>query len=294
MSIARVNTDYLTGAADAIRRKTGAQEAIPLPQFESEIDNLPSGGTLISKTITENGTYKAEDDNADGYSEVTVAVPREITKLVNGTITEYVDDEVTEIRESAFKNCTSLQKCLIPNVTEIKNTSFYGCASLTDFDFSNVQIMGDHLFYGVPLKKGEPMRFPKLETVGDGCFRNMRYTETPLRMAIYPKLTSITGYSFAGSTFHVTIALLIFKQPVFLTSYGAEMFSIRNNANILRSKIYVPQALLNHFQTATNWAAGYASYPNAIKTIEDNLDYLISLGFTREELLRVDYEEATS
>lgn len=31
--------------------------------------------TLIAKHITENGTYAAEDDNADGYSEVTVAVP---------------------------------------------------------------------------------------------------------------------------------------------------------------------------------------------------------------------------
>ncbi len=30
---------------------------------------------LVSKQITENGTYTAADDNADGYSEVTVAVP---------------------------------------------------------------------------------------------------------------------------------------------------------------------------------------------------------------------------
>ena len=37
-----------------------------------------SGGgdaTLITKTITANGTYSAEDDDADGYSEVTVNVP---------------------------------------------------------------------------------------------------------------------------------------------------------------------------------------------------------------------------
>ena len=35
-----------------------------------------SGGsaTLVTKTITENGTYDAEDDSADGYSEVTVNV----------------------------------------------------------------------------------------------------------------------------------------------------------------------------------------------------------------------------
>ena len=31
--------------------------------------------TLITKTITENGTYTASDDNADGYSQVTVNVP---------------------------------------------------------------------------------------------------------------------------------------------------------------------------------------------------------------------------
>lgn len=31
--------------------------------------------TLITKTITSNGTYNASSDNADGYSQVTVAVP---------------------------------------------------------------------------------------------------------------------------------------------------------------------------------------------------------------------------
>ena len=31
--------------------------------------------TLIPKQIAENGTYTAADDNADGYSEVTVNVP---------------------------------------------------------------------------------------------------------------------------------------------------------------------------------------------------------------------------
>lgn len=33
-----------------------------------------AGAVLITKTITENGTYDAEDDNADGYSSVTVNV----------------------------------------------------------------------------------------------------------------------------------------------------------------------------------------------------------------------------
>ena len=35
----------------------------------------PPTPTLITKQIAENGTYTAADDNADGYSEVTVNVP---------------------------------------------------------------------------------------------------------------------------------------------------------------------------------------------------------------------------
>ena len=32
------------------------------------------GSTLITKNITQNGTYNASDDNADGYSSVTVDI----------------------------------------------------------------------------------------------------------------------------------------------------------------------------------------------------------------------------
>lgn len=35
-----------------------------------------SSSVLIPKTINENGTFSASDDDADGYSEVTVNVPR--------------------------------------------------------------------------------------------------------------------------------------------------------------------------------------------------------------------------
>ena len=31
---------------------------------------------LVTKTIIENGVYNASDDNADGYSSVTVNVPK--------------------------------------------------------------------------------------------------------------------------------------------------------------------------------------------------------------------------
>lgn len=42
--------------------------------------------TLISKTITENGTYSAKDDGADGYDEVTVNVSGDGTIIVDDLI----------------------------------------------------------------------------------------------------------------------------------------------------------------------------------------------------------------
>ena len=44
-----------------------------------------SGATLVTKTITTNGTYDAEDDSADGFSSVTVSVPS--ASLTTKTIT---------------------------------------------------------------------------------------------------------------------------------------------------------------------------------------------------------------
>ena len=54
------NTMWGDGDLSVIYRSSGTQTLIP--------------PTLISKTITANGTYSAEDDNADGYDTVTVNV----------------------------------------------------------------------------------------------------------------------------------------------------------------------------------------------------------------------------
>lgn len=57
--------------------------------------------TLITKSITANGTYNAEDDSADGYSSVTVnvsgSVPTASFDFVNTSFTQgwYTDGTMT-------------------------------------------------------------------------------------------------------------------------------------------------------------------------------------------------------
>ena len=93
----RVDGTDLTSVADAIRTKGGTSASLSFPDgFVSAVQNIPTGGgsTLITKSITENGTYDASDDNADGYSEVTVSVPTG-SLLVRGTFTPSSSDKGT-------------------------------------------------------------------------------------------------------------------------------------------------------------------------------------------------------
>lgn len=69
-----VTEQYLEDIGDALREKLGTEDTYLPSQMASAISQIHGESTLITKTITENGTYNAEDDDADGYSSVTVNV----------------------------------------------------------------------------------------------------------------------------------------------------------------------------------------------------------------------------
>lgn len=230
---------------------------------------------LIDKEIAENGTYTAADDNADGYDEVTVAVPREITKLVDGTITEYVDDEVTAVRQGAFSQCTNLTRISLAEATEIGKGSFGYCGTIVQISFPKVLTMGDIAFQFTPLihPVGEPFVFPNVSSIKHECFG--RYSRVPPHDVgfYFPKLISM-----GIDAWRERYAKVILKQQCELVGYEKTSFT--------HTTYYVPQRYSKWYTTATNWSAGYAAYPNSIQTIEDNIDYLIGLGYDRSELLK--------
>lgn len=87
MSISDQITRIKNNIAAAYTACNGKGATMPLTENSANladtVASIPSGGTptLITKQITENGVYKAEDDNADGYSEVDVNV--DIKSFVN-------------------------------------------------------------------------------------------------------------------------------------------------------------------------------------------------------------------
>lgn len=73
----KVTDTEMISVANAIRTKGGTSAQLEWPsEFISAIQAIPSGGgsILVEKNITQNGTYNASSDNADGYSKVVVNV----------------------------------------------------------------------------------------------------------------------------------------------------------------------------------------------------------------------------
>ena len=74
--------DWNSNPGPAVYARDNSQHSIKIEHLEL----LTTGTTLVPKTVTANGTYDPEDDNADGYSEVTVNVPSSgASNVVTGT-----------------------------------------------------------------------------------------------------------------------------------------------------------------------------------------------------------------
>lgn len=148
----------LTSVANAIRTKGGTSAQLAFPNgFVSAIGDIPTGGTLITKTITENGTYSAEDDDADGYSEVTVNVSGgggisiddiATNTAPSGAIT--LGSGVTTIKNYAFtgKPITSITG---QNVTDVKQNALQN-TSIATIDDTNFPSLGVSSQYSILLR----------------------------------------------------------------------------------------------------------------------------------------------
>lgn len=132
--------------------------------------------------------------------------------IVNRTITEFMDDTLTEVGQYAFYGCPALKSIYLPNVTIIKNDAFYGSGPLTEANFSSVASIGTGAFRTSKLKKAvfpsvitaieqnlfrectslEEADFPELVTGGSSMF----YGCPELAVVNFPKLTAVTAYMF--------------------------------------------------------------------------------------------------
>jgi hypothetical protein len=222
-------TEKLTAIADAIRRKTGKTEGLTLEQMESEISGIQTGGDT-----------SAEDG------------------LVARTLSTYTNDRVTEIGAMAFEGFNSLTEVSFPNVIEIKGAyNFASCTNLAKIDFPKLEI-GSNASNFRGCKSIQKVTLPRLLRGGvsfwdcstlefyDGG-RNVQASE----------IRSIGLNDFDSCAVLKTVIL---RYPVVVPL--SRMNYIQNTpfaTDGTGGTVYVPQALIEQYQTATNWSTLYAA-----------------------------------
>ena len=190
-------------------------------------------------------------------------------QLVEGTLTEINDSEITEIASYAFYYCLSLEKVNLPNVTKIKSQAFKGASELTDVFLPLVTGLSNSAF--------------------EGCTR--------LPAASFPSVTKINSQKVfsdcCAMEFVDFLSLLsISEHYVFSNDYGLKAVVLRSNTmctlgsttcfygcyHFLGTKnntynpeglkdgyIYVPSALIDSYKAATNWT----TFADQFRALED-------------------------
>lgn len=204
--------------------------------------------TLITKQITENGTYAAADDNADGYSQVNVGV-YEVESYLANTLTSVTLPTLTSIPDNAFKNKSALVSVSAPNVTSLGVYAFQSCSNLKTISFSNqMTSVGANCFYDC--NKLLLSELPDtITTIGARAFQQCKKIDiTKLPSSI----TSIGNYAFYDC--RAIPFLDMTHMPMVPPTLGSNVFETRRELIFY----FDTQAKLDAYSAATNWSA-YAS-----------------------------------
>ena len=189
----------------------------------SQVNVDVSQPVLVSKTITENGTYDPADDNADAYSEVVVNVSSggggdgdydnfliavgyksgvvddssasiigSFAFISNSKITGIIGRSVTRINTSAFDRCEELSFASFPLCTYINNYAFDICSKLKTLSFPNCSYIGAMAFSNC--KMITEAYFPLCESMGQYAFALC----SELSNISFPVCKSIGRSAFSG------------------------------------------------------------------------------------------------
>lgn len=225
--------------------------------------------TLITKTITENGTYVASSDNADGYSSVTVNVQGSGGYVAADWLdmakpAEAVVSDTATLSELALQGRKGVTGVELSNVTAIPASALKGCSAMTYFKAHKVTTLGSTAFYGCTA----------LTAVAFPLFIGQNPS------SVFYGCSAMTVADFGGEGTNGVLTTYCFRD---CTNLGALVLRSTSmwglaNTNVFSGiqfpttgKLYVPQSLVASYKTATNWSTLFADVDTQILPIEGSI-----------------------
>lgn len=259
-----VNDENLTNIANAIREKNGETTTYKPSEMASAIQNISSGGSTPSMGIVINKygdyglvtevtivgwetipEYYFYDFSSNDGAEGTYNLFGKIKKINLPT-------ECVEIRRYAFYNNAHLEQVTLPNGLRIIGTyAFYNCKQLALTTLPDtVYALNDRVFYGCTgLTNFEvPAKVTKLENTFMNC-------SNLTKVVLKGDIKSISGSTWLGTFYGCESLETIIFNAVTSVPTMPDMKALVSTPIVNGTGyIYVPDALVDSFKSATNWS----------------------------------------
>lgn len=169
--------------------------------------------------------------------------------IIDRTITEFADDKITEIREAAFRGCTALKECNLPNAITLKAQCFNNTPALETLHIPKAATLEGYLFQNTP----HPYALKEIVCPNCRSFGNQSILHTAITALDVHVVTE-----FAVSSLPDTLATLILRSE-------SDVSALRYSMSNCSPYIYVPSALIDSYKTAANWS----TYANQFRKLEE-------------------------
>lgn len=173
MSKVLVTESYLTDIGNAIRNKNGSTTKYKPSEMADAINDITAQGGQDNTVLN--------------------------SILGRSIVGNYVNDDLTEIGDYAFSDCTKLTSATFTKATKVGSSAFSGCSSLESISLPEVKEIEVSAFSYCSLKS---ISIPKIEVLSSdssywGVFNG--YTNKMTTINIPSTIKSIGKHAFDGS-----------------------------------------------------------------------------------------------
>ena len=226
--------------------------------IQTELTRITNAKTAIKTAIEGKGVTVPSGTKLDGMAALIEAIQAGgggtsvEDGLIDGTITECINNRVTNVRIYAFQGLKKLAKVDLPAATIINNYAFNGCTALTTVNLPAATSIGNNACSACTALT--TVNLPAATKINDYAFNGCNaMTKVDLYAA-----TSIGKRAFYNCK---KLKSIIIRSETMCTLSDTDAFTNTPGT----SHIYVPSALLESYRAATNWS----NYAARFRAIED-------------------------
>lgn len=251
------------------------ESGLDATDVQSALDELASdfldGCDQIMQAVTAKGQTPASNSPSDIANAIlligshTQGGSGDYDKLVSRTLDNdtAASTTCTAIGNYAFFHYDSLGTVSFPAATRIGNHAFEGCTALTTVNFPMARDVGSEAFSGCASLAAA--NFPRAQRVSPNAFEDC----TSLVEASFPAVFSIREHAFTHCVALASVILGTELEDIYDNAFGGcgSLLSLTVRAEIppdLASsalldtpselKIYVPEASVSNYKTASGWS----------------------------------------